>query len=150
MFGLAMGDVDFDGEVIRVRRVWTAGQKGEPKSASSRAAVTMHPLLASHLRTWHEQTIYPSPTDWCFPTFRLKGRKPRSGNMLVEDYLRPIAVKVGILEEGDTRIRFGFHTLRHSLASFLISQGKKPDSGEGDDASWRRADNPQLLQSWTQ
>jgi hypothetical protein len=49
--------------------------------------------------------------------------------MLVEDYLRPAAVKVGILsshrdDEGrlvdDDRRRFGFHNLRHSLASFLV------------------------------
>ncbi len=49
--------------------------------------------------------------------------------MLVEDYLRPAAVRAGVLlshrdEEGrlvdiDPR-RFGFHNLRHSLASFLI------------------------------
>jgi integrase len=49
--------------------------------------------------------------------------------MLVEDYLRPAAVKAGVLSshrdregkivEDDSR-RFGFHNLRHSLASFLI------------------------------
>jgi hypothetical protein len=49
--------------------------------------------------------------------------------MLVEDYLRPEAVTVGILsshrdDEGrlvdDDPRRFGFHNLRHSLASFLV------------------------------
>ena len=49
--------------------------------------------------------------------------------MLVEDYLRPAADKAGILSshrddcgrlvEDDPR-RFGFHNLRHSLASFLV------------------------------
>lgn len=49
--------------------------------------------------------------------------------MLVEDYLRPVVVRAGVLlspqdREGrlvdnDAR-RFGFHNLRHSLASFLI------------------------------
>ena len=49
--------------------------------------------------------------------------------MLVEDYLRPAAAKAGILSshrddrgrlvEDDPR-RFGFHNLRHSLASFLV------------------------------
>jgi hypothetical protein len=32
-----------------------------------------------------------------FPSFKLKGQQPRVANMLVEDYLRPAAVKVGIL-----------------------------------------------------
>jgi len=49
---------------------------------------------------------------------KLKGRKPRCANMLVEDYLRP-AVKAGVLTKDDSR-RFGYHNLRHSLASFLV------------------------------
>jgi len=49
--------------------------------------------------------------------------------MLVEDRLRPAAVKAGILSShrdvggqlvDDDPRRFGFHNLRHSLASFLI------------------------------
>ncbi len=40
----------------------------------------------------------------------------------MEDYLRPAAVKVGVLKEGEW-VRFGFHNLRHSLASFLVRKG---------------------------
>jgi site-specific recombinase XerD len=39
--------------------------------------------------------------------------------MLVEDYLRPAAVAVGVLQTDDDR-RFGYHNLRHALASFLV------------------------------
>jgi integrase len=42
--------------------------------------------------------------------------------MLVEDHLRPAAVKAGVLKQGE-KGRFGFHTLRHSLASFLVRKG---------------------------
>ena len=42
--------------------------------------------------------------------------------MLVEDYLRPAAVKVGVLKEGE-KVRFRYHTLRHSLASSLVRKG---------------------------
>src|SRR2546423_12536346 len=49
--------------------------------------------------------------------------------MLVEDHLRPAAVKAGVLSSqqdarghlvDDDPRRFGFHNLRHSLASFLV------------------------------
>jgi site-specific recombinase XerD len=42
--------------------------------------------------------------------------------MLVEDHLRPAVVKAGVLKE-DEKVRFGFHNLRHSLASFLVRNG---------------------------
>jgi integrase len=57
-----------------------------------------------------------------FASTRLKGKQPRVANMLVEDYLRPAAVKVGVLKEGE-KVRFGFHNLRHSLANFLVRKG---------------------------
>jgi len=70
-----------------------------------------------------------------FPSFRLDGKQPRVGNMIVEDYLRPAAVKAGILSshrDGRGRLvdddprRFGFHNLRHSLASFLVRNRTDP------------------------
>src|SRR6266699_4924301 len=54
----------------------------------------------------------------------MHGRTPRVGNMLVADHLRPAAIKAGVnLKPGQ---RFGFHNLRHSLSSLLIT-GQKSD-----------------------
>ena len=80
------------------------------------------PLLAGFIRQWQEQTPYAQVTDWVFASARLKGKQPRVANMLVEDHLRPAAVKAGVLKEGE-KVRFGFHNLRHSLASFLVRKG---------------------------
>jgi len=102
---------------------------GWPKSKASKGPVPLHPLLAEFMFRWKRETPYSQPGDWVFPSFKLKGQQPRVANMLVEDYLRPAAVKVGILsshrdDEGrlvdDDPRRFGFHNLRHSLASFLV------------------------------
>ena len=120
--GLQWADVDYDSQQIFVRRSWTGGKVGKPKSAASKAPVPMVPLLAGFIRQWQQQTTYAQPPDWVFASTRLKGKWPRVANMLVEDYLRPAAVKAGLLKEGE-KVRFGFHNLRHSLASFLVRKG---------------------------
>src|SRR5207248_5466976 len=63
--------------------------------------------------------------DWVFPSFKLKGRQPRAANMLVEDYLRPAAVGAGVIAAGWVG-RFGFHNIRHSLASYLVRTKTDP------------------------
>jgi integrase len=82
-------------------------------------------VLADFMKRWKQQTLYPQPQDWVFPSLKLRGRKPRAANMLVEDYLRPAAVRTGVLAKTDT-FRFGFHNLRHSLASFLVRTKTDP------------------------
>ena len=123
--GLQWLDVNFNGSLIHVRRTWTWGKVGTPKSKASQAPVPMHPLLAEFMRAWQELTLYPQPQDWVFPSLKLGGRKPRAANMLVEDYLRPAAVKAGVIAKDDP-CRFGFHNLRHSLASFLVRTKTDP------------------------
>jgi integrase len=115
--------------MIHVRRTWTCGQVGLPKSKASKGPVPLHPLLAEFMLLWKQKTPYSQPGDWVFPSLRLKGKQPRVANMLVEDYLRPAAVKAGGLSShrddhgrlvDDDPRRFGFHNLRHSLALFLV------------------------------
>jgi integrase len=122
-------DVNFADGMIHVRRTWTCGQVGLPKSKASKGPVPLHPLLADFMRLWKQKTTYSQAGDWVFPSTRLNGKQPRVANMLVEDHLRPAAVKAGILSShpdnhgglvDDDPRRFGFHNLRHSLASFLI------------------------------
>ena len=125
--GLQWQDIDYGKQKIFVRRAWTRGEVGKPKSRASKAPVPLHPVLAAFLREWHGQTPYSKPEDWAFPSERLDGKQPRVANMLVEDHLRPAAVKAGVPELlGGQRVRFGFHNLRHSLASFLVDSGTDP------------------------
>jgi integrase len=133
--GLQWQDVSFADAMIHVRRTWTCGQVGLPKTKASKGPVPLHPLLAEFMFCWNRSTPYPKPTDWVFPSLRSKGKRPRVANMLVEDHLRPAAAKAGILlshqdENGrmveDDPRRFGFHNLRHSLASFLIRARTDP------------------------
>ncbi len=127
--GLQWQDVSFADAMIHVRRTWTLGRVGLPKTRASKGPVPLHSLLAEFMLRWKQKTKYSQPSDWVFASSRLKGKQPRVASMLVEDYLRPAAAKAGILSshrdgrgqlvEDDPR-RFGFHNLRHSLASFLV------------------------------
>jgi len=123
--GLQWQDVSFEHSQIHVRRTWTCGAIGVPKSKASQAPVPLHPLLAESMQEWKDATPYSQPTEWVFPSMRCKGKQPRTANMLVEDHLRPAAVAAGLLTEHDPR-RFGFHNLRHSLASFLVRSKTDP------------------------
>ena len=127
--GLQWHDVNFAAAMIHVRRTWRCGQVGLPKSKASKGPVPLHPLLAEFMLLWKQKTPYSQSYDWVFPSSRLEGKQPRVANMLVEDHLRPAAVKAGVLSShknlqgqlvDDDPRRFGFHNLRHSLASFLI------------------------------
>src|ERR1700685_4197912 len=79
----------------------------------------MHPVLAGFLMAWRERTPYAKDSDFVFPSFRLKGKKPLSASIMVQKYLRPAAVKAGVIGKDD-QVRFGFHNFRHSLASALV------------------------------
>jgi integrase len=61
-----------------------------------------------------------SDDDWVFASKKAKGKVPRSAGTAAQDYLRPAAVKAGVISEG-YRGRFGWHNLRHSLATFFAA-----------------------------
>src|SRR5437867_13435189 len=80
--GLQWQDLSFTESCIRVRRTWTCGEVGLPRSKASQAPVPLHPLLAEFMQSWLRQTPYSRPSDWVFPSFKLKGKQPRVANML--------------------------------------------------------------------
>jgi len=48
-------------EVIHVRRTWTCGQVGLPKSKASKGPVPLHPLLAEFMLRWKQKSSYSRP-----------------------------------------------------------------------------------------
>jgi integrase len=144
--GLQWLDIDWDNNQIHVRRRWIRGNVRAPKSRKSAAPVAMAPLLAKYLRAWQRESSYTRPTDWVFASEKTRGRTPRVGNMLCVDYLRPAAIQAGVkLEKGQ---RFGFHNLRHSLASFLVT--KKKTDVKTAQRSMRHAKSAIMLDHYVQ
>jgi integrase len=82
-----------------------------------------------------QKTRYAVDDDFAFPSEKLGGKQPGSGSQLVEDYLRPAAIRACVIREkdgitdgpdGEVVKRFGFHTCRHSLATCLMDEQENP------------------------
>lgn len=125
VLGLQWKHIEFNTLLIRVLQAWKYGKLGKPKSKASKHPVTMPPVLARLLGGWQSVTPYNKPEDWVFASFKLKGRKPRVGSMIAQDYFRPVATRLGIIPSDCPR--FGFHNFRHSLATFLVENGTDPE-----------------------
>jgi len=135
--GLRWKDILWERGVLVIRQtfVHSAIQDGA-KTKLSRSRVEVPKLALDVLAEWRKQTAYAGDKDYVFPSIKLGGKKPRTATMLVQDYIRPAAVRAGILveqdgelvsKEGDPVTRFGFHNLgRHSLASFLMDEQENP------------------------
>jgi len=121
---LMWSDVDWKKLKINIRRDWVDGELGRPKSRASKAPVEMHETIAALLQAWRLETPYSKDSDFVFPSFKLHGKQPRLGSMIVQDYIRPAAVAAGVIPEDCPR--FGFHNLRHGLSTFLIENGHDP------------------------
>jgi integrase len=134
--GLKWSAVLWDRSQIRIRETYVHGNMQEgAKTRLSKSKVAMHAILAELLKEWRGETMYAEDDDFVFASEKLGGEKPRSGSMLVEDYLKPAAINAGIIkvengktydEDGELVKRFGFHSFRHSLTSWLMANGENP------------------------
>ena len=54
-----------------------------------------------HLQHWRAESAYAQDSDWCFFSFKLKGKQFRVANLSVEDHQRPAAIATGVLKPDD-------------------------------------------------
>jgi len=119
-FGLKWADIDWKKGQINIRRGWSKGKETPGKNKGSMTQVAMHPALALAVQAWRRESLYHRESDWVFASARSKGKTPRSAGVAGQDYLRPAAVKTGVIPK-DYKGRFGWHNLRHSLATFFAA-----------------------------
>ncbi len=62
-----------------------------------------------------------------FPSFKLHGKQPRLGSMIVQDYIRPAAVVVGVSPEDCPKIRVS--QLEARAYNVLNRERTRPGSG---------------------
>lgn len=113
LLALRWSDVDWTARLIRVRRNYTRGRFGKPKSRRSSRAVPMPSRVAVALRSLHGRSSYTTDSDLVFchpetgkPYDPSKLRK-RFKNALARADLRPIR----------------FHDLRHTFGTMMAGAG---------------------------
>lgn len=106
-------DIDWDHRQIRVRRSFTRGQFGTPKSRRSSRAVPLASRLADELRNHYEQTPYGGEADLVFP-------HPDIGSVLDPSKLRKRFL-ASVRRAGVRPVRF--HDLRHTFGTQMAAAG---------------------------
>ena len=120
--GLKWGDINWDENQIMIERRWTAACLDKPKTKASKAPVAMSPALGWFLHQWRKVTQYGGDDDWIFPSHKMSGSIPMCAGIFVTDHLRPAAVTAGVkIADGQ---RFGLHSLRSSMATWMVSIDK--------------------------
>jgi integrase len=125
--GLVWSAVDWTNHCIHIRQRWIGGKVRVPKTGASKKPIPMNAALEMILREWRKASPYHKDTDWMFASAKMRGRQPLCGSQIAQDHLRRSAERLGIIPVNDPR-RFGFHSLRHSLATWLVSVGKEDPS----------------------
>ena len=111
LLALRWEDVDYEADTIRVRRNWTAGREGTPKSGRGRA-VPMVEEVAQALARLGQRERFTDDQDlvFCDPLGRHLGYKSLS-----QRYKESLAkAELRQLRFHDLRHTFGTHAIRHA------------------------------------
>lgn len=113
LIALRWREVDAEAGVIRVRRSFTRGQMGTPKSKRSNRAVPMPPRVAAELAAHRERSPYASDDAlvFCHP----ETGKPYDPGKMRKRY-------TAALKSANVR-RVRFHDLRHTYGTRMASAG---------------------------
>jgi integrase len=118
IFGLKWVDVDFDRAVLSIRRSYVDGIEGPPKTESSRRPLPLPPQAIETLKAWKEKSRYTKPEHWVFASEFHFGKQPLWPGTLWRRNVVPAIEAAGI-----NKPKLGWHTLRRSYASLLLSSG---------------------------
>jgi integrase len=102
--------------VIRHSFDWKTGKDNPPKTEASAEKLPMHAVLKDALLEWRQQTPYTQPTDYVFPSRRLRGQKPIDLKEVFSKNIKPVIEELGFAKPGS---QYGWHSFRHSVGTAL-------------------------------
>jgi integrase len=118
IFGLKWADVDFERAILHIRRSFVDGVVGPPKTDSSRRPLPIPPPVLEALNAWRGKSSYTASDDWMFASDISFGKQPLWPGTLWQRNVTPAIERAGI-----TKPKLGWHSLRRSYASLLLSSG---------------------------
>ena len=98
-----------------------AGELKETKSRDN--ALPLAKPVMDVLRVWREVTPHRADEDWIFASPHYHGRTPYTYHILFRRHIRTVIERVSGLKSSK-HAPIGWHTLRRSLATLLISNGE--------------------------
>jgi len=118
IFGLKWEDVDFERAILHVRRSYVDGVVGPPKTDSSRRPLPIPSQALDALSAWKAVSKFTAPGDWVFASEFHFGKQPMWPGTLWRRNVAPAIERAGV-----DKPKLGWHTLRRSYASMLLSEG---------------------------
>jgi integrase len=114
--GLRWRHVKWDENKIFIEQVFRRGEiVKRTKTKASKAPVPMCEALAAMLSELRQQTPYSGGEDFVFASPYLEGKQPLWGQTMNAKFVKPAAIELGLIAEGE---RFGWHRFRHSLSTW--------------------------------
>jgi len=121
LIGLKWKNVGWETGILQSEFALVEGELKETKSGNNPLPLAESVLQV--LRLWRENTAYRSDEDWIFASPHYHGKTPYTYQILFRRHIRPVLEKIsGIKSSKEAPI--GWHTLRRSLATLLISNGE--------------------------
>src|SRR5208282_5711271 len=121
LVALKWRNVGWDTGILRSEFAFVEGELKDTKSRNN-ALPLARPVL-NVLRLWREHTPYRTDEDWIFASPHYHGKTPYTYQILFRRHIRPVIERVSTLKSSKLA-PIGWHTLRRSLATLLISNGE--------------------------
>jgi integrase len=121
LVALKWKNVGWETGILHSEFALVEGELKETKSGSY--PLPLAQAVLEVLRLWREHTPYRSNEDWIFASPHYHGKTPYTYQILFRRHIRPVIERVSGLKSS-REAPIGWHTLRRSLATLLISNGE--------------------------
>lgn len=121
LIALKWKNVGWDTGILQSEFALVEGELKETKSRNN--SLPLAESVLDVLRLWREHTPYRSEEDWIFASPHYHGKTPYTYQILFRRHIQPVIERVSGLKS-TKQAPIGWHTLRRSLATLLISNGE--------------------------